>query len=674
MGRIEKILIANRGEIAVRVIKTARKMGIRTVAVYSEIDSDSLHVAMADEAWCIGKVELSETYLNIPRIIETATRTGCDAIHPGYGFLAENAAFVKACSEAGITFIGPGTDAMRIMGNKIGAREFVRKINIPMTAGISGTPEALKQAASGIGFPVLLKAAAGGGGKGMRIVYREDELDEAIESASRQAKAYFGDETVYIEKYIEEPRHIEVQILGDHHGNVIHLFERECSIQRRYQKIIEESPSPTLTPEVRTAMGEAAVKIGKAIEYHNAGTIEFLVDKALNFYFLEMNTRIQVEHPVTELVTGIDIVEEQILIASGLPLRYRQEEIRQTGHAIECRIYAEDPANNFQPSPGKMSLYLEPALEGIRIDTGISAGTEIKSSFDPMICKLIVSGKDRYDASRKMLLALHDYVIHGIRTNITYLKKLLNSDAFSTNAITTKFCDEHTASLNESINRDRENIDKAVPVMGYLLHSLRRTGEPVDACNEQATLWKQIGYWRNRMEFNILVDEKPVTVYIPSHFQTECLFVIDGQNYIASPSLSEKNKTIFSTQNHQYTVWISEMGGNQALVSVDGHIFQLKRTDLLAEVIVASGFDRHGAGNSLITTPMPGKVIKVMVKSGDMVVKGAGLMIIEAMKMENLIVAPRDGRVKDVFVSTGDRVESGKGVVEFGEEELNNEQ
>lgn len=665
MSRIKKILIANRGEIAVRVIRTARKLGIRTVAVYSAADADSLHVAAADESWCIGEAELNETYLNITAIVELAVKTGCDAIHPGYGFLAENAAFVRACVDAGIIFIGPDTESMRIMGNKIGAREFVKKTGIPMTAGISGTPAELKAAAASVGFPVLLKAAAGGGGKGMKIVYREEELDEAIVSAARQAQAYFGDDTVYIEKYIEEPRHIEIQILGDHFGNVIHLFERECSIQRRYQKIIEESPSPTLTPQVREQMGLAAVAIGKAIGYRNAGTIEFLVDKDLHFYFLEMNTRIQVEHPVTEMVTGIDIVEEQILIASGIPLRYRQDEVMQQGHAIECRVYAEDPSDNFTPSPGKMTLYHEPALPGIRIDTGITAKTEIKSLFDPMICKLIATGKDRYEASHQMLLALQDYTIQGIKNNLLFLKAVLESEAFAENSISTRFCDEHTATLNASIMAEREKIPHYMPVIGYLVGTLKKASQSLVAHETPGQIWQETGFWRNRMDISVLCEDKEVNVYLPGYNSNGYHFRVEATDFIVTPLIIEHQSVAFILNNRHYHLRISEKGGNEAIVSLYGHQFHLRRNDLLPEATVASGFDRHGSDSMTVVTPMPGKVIRIMVSAGVQVNKGDGLLIIEAMKMENLIVSPRDGKIKEVRVGVGDRVESNKGVVEF---------
>jgi 3-methylcrotonyl-CoA carboxylase alpha subunit len=655
---IRKILIANRGEIAVRVIRTARKLGIGTVAIYSTIDKDSLHVMQADEAWCIGEVELSETYLNIPKIIGAAKESHCDAIHPGYGFLAENPLFVEACNDAGIIFIGPGAGVMKTMGNKIAARAFAKKIGIPVTEGVTGSKKELAKTAHKIGFPVLLKAAAGGGGKGMQIVREEKMLEEAIESASRQAKAYFGDETVYIEKYIEEPRHIEVQILGDNYGNVIHLFERECSIQRRYQKIIEESPSPTLTAAVRKQMCDAAVRIGKEIGYSNAGTIEFLVDRDLNFYFLEMNTRIQVEHPVTELVTGTDIVEEQVHIASGAPLRLKQEEVLQNGHAIECRIYAEDPENNFQPSPGRMTLYREPPITGIRIDTGITVNTEIKSSFDPMICKLVVWGKDRREARQTMISALHEYVIHGIRTNILYLTRLLQGDAFVQNTISTKFCDEHTAQLVEEIRAERAGIPTVVPVVGYLISTLAWRGLVSTNPCEPENPWESIGYWRNRMQIRMEYGEQDITVQTPSFTAKHYTFLVDGQRISASPTEFSRNSVAFSMDHTHYRVWISEDPDGNAYVSSGNHIFRLKRHDILPESAPALG---QGAGDhpgNFVTSPMPGKVIRILVEEGAAVKHGDVLVIIEAMKMENTIAAPRDTVIGKINVQVNDRVET----------------
>jgi len=656
MKQIQKILIANRGEIAVRIMRTAKRMGIRTVAIYSEIDHDSLHVALADEASCIGHSDLSETYLNIGRIIETAKDANCDAIHPGYGFLAENPLFVKACHDAGIIFIGPGPEAMKVMGNKIEAREFVKRTGVPMTEGVNGSPADLIRTAPAIGFPVLLKAAAGGGGKGMRVVYEPGELQEAIESASRQAKAYFGDDTVYIEKYIEEPRHIEVQILGDEYGNIIHLFERECSIQRRYQKIIEESPSPTLNEKVRRKMGEAAVRIGKEAKYSSAGTIEFLVDKNLNFYFLEMNTRIQVEHPVTELVTGIDIVEEQIHIASGQKLRFTQDEIRQTGHAIECRIYAEDPSNNFRPSPGQMSLYIEPRMPGIRVDSGMNSATEVKSSFDPMISKLVVYGKDRDEARLLGLAALKDYTIHGIRTNITFLSALLESQAFISNSISTKFCDEHLESILTAVEEDKKSLPLHIPVVAYLLASLSNTLP--GNCSEKPGVWQQIGYWRDLMKIRLYMDDAEMPVKILKAMKSSYVIELSGQKYEGNTDHWENNRLAFTVNGHDHIAFISEDKDDRSFVSIEGIIFRFRRADLLTENIPAGGQDEGGAESGHITSPMPGKVIKINVTAGDKVKKGQVLLIIEAMKMENLIAAPAEGVVQKVNVGLNQMVET----------------
>ncbi|MCX6285125.1 MAG: acetyl-CoA carboxylase biotin carboxylase subunit [Bacteroidetes bacterium] len=661
MKQIQKILIANRGEIACRIIRTAKKMGIKTVAVYSEIDHDSLHVSHADEAFCIGHSELSETYLNIEKIVETAKKAKAGAIHPGYGFLAENPLFVQACKDAGIIFIGPDARAMKIMGNKIEARNFAKKINVPITEGITGSAKELIETAPKIGFPVLLKAAAGGGGKGMRIVHKASELEEAIESTARQAKAYFGDETVYIEKYIAEPRHIEVQILGDAYGNVIHLFERECSIQRRYQKIIEESPSPTLSPEVRMKMGEAAVRIGKEAGYSSAGTIEFLVDKHLDFYFLEMNTRIQVEHPVTEMVTGIDIVEEQILIASGHTLRIKQEEVRQKGHAIECRIYAEDPSNNFQPSPGNMSLYKEPGIPGIRIDTGIVAGTEIKSFFDPMICKLVVWGEDREESSRIMVSALQDYIIHGIKTNISFLITLLQNEAFVSNTISTRFCDEHLQSLIQGMEAEKEKFPLYVPLAGYLMASL--TNSLAAGCGSTG-VWQQIGYWRNLMKIVLKSDNREIAVRVSRKGKDIFIFEIFGESYHCNIDSWENNRMACTINGHDHVVFVSEDKGDHAWVNAGGFLYSMQRADILTEAVSAASFDALGLEGGHITSPMPGKVIRINVNPGEEVKKGKVLLIIEAMKMENMITAPADGIVKKVNVKLNQMVETSTALVD----------
>jgi acetyl-CoA carboxylase biotin carboxylase subunit len=429
----KKILIANRGEIALRIIRTCKELGIKTVAVYSEADRYSLHVKFADEAVCIGPGPSKESYLNIPRIIAAAEITNAEAIHPGYGFLAENAMFAEICESSGIKFIGPTPDAIEAMGDKALAKETMRKAGVPVIPGSDGVVETLEQAqeiANEIGYPIMLKAAAGGGGKGMRMVRNDEELENAWQTARAEAEAAFGNPAVYIEKFIEKPRHIEIQILADEHGNVIHLGERDCSIQRRHQKLIEESPSPIVTPELREAMGQAAVKGAKSVKYRNAGTIEFLVDKDGNFYFMEMNTRIQVEHPVTEMVYGIDIVREQIRIASGEKLGIKQKQIKPNGHAIECRINAEDPFNGFRPSPGKITALHFPGGFGVRVDSHIYQEYVVPSYYDSMIAKLIVHAKNRDEAIARMLRALDEFVIEGVHTTIPFHIKILNSPQF----------------------------------------------------------------------------------------------------------------------------------------------------------------------------------------------------------------------------------------------------
>ncbi|EZP76842.1 acetyl-CoA carboxylase biotin carboxylase subunit [Parageobacillus genomosp. 1] len=440
-----KILIANRGEIAVRVIRTCKKLGIQTVAVYSEADADSLHVKLADEAYLIGKPRVSESYLNIEKIIEVAKATKAEAIHPGYGLLSENPQFARRCEEEGIVFIGPKADVIAKMGSKIESRKTMTEAGVPIVPGISfplkDVDEAAKTAEE-IGYPIMLKASAGGGGIGMQIVRDEDELRKAFEGNQKRAASFFGDGAMYLEKYIANPRHIEIQLLADEHGNCIYLWERECSIQRRHQKVVEEAPSPFLDEETRRKMGEAAVKAAKHIGYTNAGTIEFLVDEQKNFYFLEMNTRLQVEHPVTEEITGLDLVEEQLRVAAGEPLRYKQEDICRDGHAIEVRIYAEDP-KTFFPSPGKITTFVLPQGEYVRNETAVQSGMAVTPFYDPMIAKLITKGNDRQEAIKRMLAALESYQVEGIKTNIPMLKDVLSHPAFQAGDTTTNFVEKH---------------------------------------------------------------------------------------------------------------------------------------------------------------------------------------------------------------------------------------
>ena len=657
---IKKLLIANRGEIAVRIIRTARRMGIRTVAVYSEIDTSSLHHTLADEAYCIGKSELSETYLNIPALIHIAKSSHCDALHPGYGFLSENPKLVKACNEAGIVFVGPEARVMEVMGNKIQARGFVESIGVPVTRGVSGDTGTILSQAEAIGFPVLVKAAGGGGGKGMRIVYDHESLEQALEAASREATSYFADGTVYVEKYLEEPRHIEFQILGDNFGNVVHLFERECTIQRRYQKIIEEAPSPTLTPALRSRMGDAAVRIGKAISYSGAGTIEFLVDKNLDFYFLEMNTRIQVEHPVTELTTGIDIVEEQLLIAAGEPLRPRQENLVQSGHAFECRIYAEDPASDFLPSPGKLSLYHKPEGDFIRVDEAMNKPYQVSSFFDPMIAKLVTHGKTREEDRFHMIDALLNYGIHGIKTNISYLHAIMQHADFIHNTISTRFCSEHTEALLGNIEEERGKVPVILPLAAALTSKPFGVKQNTLREKEAVSVWKTIGYWRMLMQPELLLDGKSYPCMLDMISANEISVDTGGKKTRVRFEVNDDNMQLgIQLDGEPYTVFVSHPEAGKVIVSYNTFIFEVTRHDILpAPTDFIPAARSLGESGSSITSPMPGKVIKLAVKAGDEVAKGDLLLVVEAMKMENNIHSPANAKVERVNVAAGDMVDS----------------
>ena len=494
---IKKIIIANRGEIALRIIRSAREMGIKTVAVFSEADRKALHVREADEAYFIGPSPSSQSYLVKEKIIEAAKKSGADAIHPGYGFLSENADFARLVEKEGLIFIGPSAQSIEIMGSKLAAKNAVMKYNIPLVPGI---PDAVsdyniaKKQALEIGYPVLIKASAGGGGKGMRLVENEGELEEQMARAISEATAAFGNGSVFIEKYILSPKHIEIQVLGDKHGNMVHLFERECSIQRRHQKVIEEAPSAVLTPEIRKKMGEAAVLAAKSCDYYGAGTVEFVVDKNLNFYFLEMNTRLQVEHPVTEQITGIDLVKEQIKIASGEVLSFRQEDLKINGHAIEIRVYAEDPKNNFLPDIGILNRYNRPQGPGIRVDDGFEEGMQIPIYYDPMIAKLIAFGKDRHEAVERMKRAIKEYNISGIETTLDFCSYVLNHPVFIDGSFDTNFVNEYfykNLDLNEIFIEEEE---VAAILGGYYLN-LKSEQKKIKHLEDKATSrWRKNRY------------------------------------------------------------------------------------------------------------------------------------------------------------------------------------
>ena len=493
----KKVLVANRGEIAVRIIQACQELGIKTVAIYSDVDKKAPHVQLADESICLGDPTPIQSYLNIPKIIKVAREVGVEAIHPGYGFLAENPDFAHSCTDADIKFIGPPFKVISLMGDKIEAKKTMEKAGIPVIPGYHGLKQdnkSLIEEGKKIGFPLLVKAAAGGGGKGMRIVHSEDRLNEAIEGAKRESKSAFGNDTVFLEKYLDKPRHIEFQILADEHGNIIHLFERECSIQRRHQKIIEETPSPVMTPQLRKKMGDAAVAATKAAGYTNAGTIEFMIDKNLNFYFMEMNTRLQVEHPITEMTTGIDIAKWQLKIASGEKLTIKQRDLTQRGHAIECRIYAENPSKGFLPSIGTLEKVEVPTGPNIRDDSGIYTGMKITPYYDPMLAKIITYAENRDENINKMIWVLSRYVIMGVITNISFLKKVLEHEEFRKGNITTHFIDNYFK--DRTGTKDRLPVDTIIALAVY--DSMHKKSQEIVRYKEvdPHNPWKHVGRWR----------------------------------------------------------------------------------------------------------------------------------------------------------------------------------
>ena len=674
--KIHKILVANRGEIAVRIINTLKKLSITSVAIYADNDVESLHCRVADEARPLGGSSLKDTYLNIQKIIDAALDAGADAIHPGYGFLSENADFVEACKANNLIFIGPDADSMRLMGDKIRARQFAIDNDIPVVWGLVGSVEEIAAHAAALPYPVLIKASAGGGGKGMHIVEDASHLHDSLEQASREAERYFGNGQIFVEQYIRNPRHIEVQVLADHHGNVIHLYERECSVQRRYQKVIEESPSPTLTEERRQAICNTAVDICKKMNYNNAGTVEFIVDENQNFYFLEMNTRIQVEHPVTEQRTGIDIVEEQIRIARGKVMGYTQDSIVSNGHAIECRIYAEDPENNFMPAPAQLTLYHEPKMRGVRIDSSIDGPTIISDSYDPMISKLICHGKTRESAIEITRNALKDYIVQTYKTNIPYLQSIINNKDFIENKIDTSYCEKHQDELIDSMRIMRDDIKKEDVVALFLFYDFNKLyleNKEID------NVWEQIGYWRYNMNVDVVVLGQQTTVNSQRstvngqqstvngqqslyHVQIERMnrkslhCTINGKKYevLLSQNGSNINKVIINGMTE--SIFVSETSDNNYCVHFKGLDFICRRNDELNDTKDYSNTENKNS-DMTYRSPMPGKVIKVNVNEGDEVNEGDILCVVEAMKMENNIKAMTSGKVAKVLVNESDKVD-----------------
>ena len=668
--KIHKILVANRGEIAVRIIRTLRKLHIDSVAVFADNDANALHRRLADEACPLGGGTLKDTYLNIQKIIDAALDTGADAIHPGYGFLSENPEFAEACEANHLIFIGPDAKTMRLMGNKIAAREIAIKAGVPVVFGLTGTIDEILAQADTLPYPGLIKAAAGGGGKGMHIVRSKETLRGELERASREAEKYFSDGTVFVEQYIERPRHIEVQVLADHHGHIIHLHERECTIQRRYQKIIEESPSPTLTEERRQALFQAALDLCQAIGYKNAGTVEFIVDQDQNFYFLEVNTRIQVEHPVTEARTGIDLVEEQIRIARGKEMGWTQEAIQPQGHAIELRLYAEDPEHGFLPTPGKVTAYHEPQVRGARVDSSIDNPCCVSEAYDPMIAKLICHAKDRQSALETAQHALKEFIIQGLTTNKAYLWEVIKNPDFLDNRLDTSFCETHQAALLQAMDESRQNQHLTDIVTAFLLFDCckRRFESPI------GNVWEEIGYWRYHSQFTVEVEGQKVPVSIVEwktesgklkvNFHSPLSTLYSSAEFIAlnGPQLK------LMLNGRPETVYCSVNDEQKTIVSFRGLNFTCWRTDQLNDTL---DYARKAEGNdkARLVSPMPGKVMKINVKEGDEVEAGTVMIVVEAMKMENNIVATSKARVKQIFVTEGEMVDNKKVLVELGKTE-----
>lgn len=672
----KKILIANRGEIVVRIMATCREMGVRTVAVYSDADRNACHVLEADEAYYIGPSPAAQSYLRIDTIIEIAKQSGAEAIHPGYGFLSENAAFAEACEEAGIIFIGPPASAMRLMGSKIAAKQLAQSVGAPTIPGYNGESQddaVLTREAERIGFPLLIKASAGGGGKGMREVHTADDFLEQLAGARREAQAAFGDATVFLERLILQPRHVEIQVLGDTFGHLIHLGERECSIQRRHQKIVEESPSIALTPSLRAEMGDAAVRIAKAAGYVNAGTLEFMLDTDKRFYFLEMNTRLQVEHPVTELVTGIDLVRHQLLIASGEPLDLSSEQVSPRGHAIETRLYAEDPAENFLPSTGTVTRFIKPEGPGIRVDSGIESGDEITQFYDPMIAKLIVYGEDRLAAIDRMRTALEETAIFGVKTNIPLLHAIATHPAFQEGRTYTNFLIEFGLIENES---NKENLplphEALLAAALYDVQGATMNGYQLQSEDHQviSNPWLTLGPWRMVGEARTLsyryADEEHTVALRPAQdgIVESWNVEVDAQPAETIICISGNEDIVLMRRGTAQVRAYMQRYESETQVILHGQVYRLERRQPPDVNTTAHGGSASRSQKAL-TAPMAGTLIKVQVHEGDTVKQRQVLAILSAMKMEHSIIAPYEGKVRRVFYKEGAVVRGGAVIVEM---------
>ncbi|MFO1114470.1 MAG: acetyl/propionyl/methylcrotonyl-CoA carboxylase subunit alpha [Beijerinckiaceae bacterium] len=660
----DKILIANRGEIACRIVRTARRLGVATVAVYSEADAAARHVRIADEAVFIGPSPARESYLVIDKIIEAAKRTGAQAIHPGYGFLSENEAFCKACDEAGLVFIGPPVQAIHAMGSKSEAKKLMEAAGVPLTPGYHGDDQdaaKLKREADAIGYPVMIKAAAGGGGKGMRQVMKAEDFDAALASCKREAAASFGSDHVLVEKYIVRPRHVEIQVFGDSHGNCVHLFERDCSVQRRHQKVLEEAPAPGMTAERRRQMGEAAVAAAKAVNYVGAGTVEFIATQDGRFYFMEMNTRLQVEHPVTEMITGLDLVEWQLRVASGERLPLTQEQLHINGHALEARVYAEDPAKNFLPSTGRL-VHLAPPAESlnVRVDTGVEEGDSINPFYDPMIAKLIVWDDDRDRALSRMQQALADYRVVGVNNNIDFLSRLVASPAFASADLDTGLIEREKDYLFPGAEQPPAQVF-AIAALSELLRGQAHAAERARASADPTSPWHARDGWRlNGVARRSLIfrfgDEQ--TIVVAANAGEGFSLAVGDATFAARGKIDARGKMRVEFDGVRMDAAVVA-AGHMRHVFLDGRAWRLACVDPLH--VATDGAGGHGG----LLAPMPGKVIALLAEAGAKVDKGQPLLILEAMKMEHTITAPSDGVLKAHRFSVGDQVGDGAELVDF---------
>ncbi|MFA6360144.1 MAG: biotin carboxylase N-terminal domain-containing protein [Dysgonamonadaceae bacterium] len=644
---IHRLLVANRGEIAVRIIRTARKMGIKTIGVITKFEP---HTTADEEIFLEGNT-LAETYLNVEAIIKAALAKKADAIHPGYGFLSENPLLAEASQKAGLLFVGPTAEVIRKIGDKANARRLAQSLDIPVTKGFFGTVEEIYKQKRELPYPLLIKAAVGGGGKAMIMVISPTELYSKLKQASREAERYFGDKTLLVEQLIHQPRHIEVQILADHHGNCIHLYERECSIQRRYQKIIEESPSPFVTEALREKLTSDALKLCKNIGYQNAGTVEFLVDKNANYFFLEVNARLQVEHPVTEMITSIDLVEQQLLIAMGLPLELSQEEIKIDGHALECRIYAEDPQNNFQPAPGKILSVQWPKESLARTDSWFHEPVEILPDFDPMLAKIITHAPTRSYAIEKMKMALQSTLLMGGINNIWYLKNIMKNSDFKAGRINTDFCEVFKAPIPAPTTI--ESVVAATLIWQFQTKPLT------------TDVWGEIGFFRFSNQVRYLINGKPIEINYQREEEHFSFSLKEETPKAVSNVLIEENKIEFSLDNKKLQFnWVITPD-NELLLEREVENWkvmphhQLPKNSANKNPLISN---HNGAG---VTAPIPGKIIEINIHEGEQIKAGDTLMVLEAMKMENHIQMPQDGIVKKIFIEQGNQVKANEILVEI---------